>query len=347
MLIVVVFTAGVYLLEGHYGLSVYVKDLFQSFKNSFSEQGPVRGTFYDRNLKQLAVTLERVSVYARTREIESIPETATQLSRVLQVDQGKLVDQLESGVLRFWVAKDIDQQQEEAVKNLHLPGVYLQRDQKRYYPNEFQAAHFLGYVENGIGLAGVEFYYDRLLAGRKIKQQEEKELLRDSPDLVLSLDLKIEDILDGIVKEIAGTDGVEKVAVYLIEQNTGEIVGGSILPGFNPNFFAKYPQERTENMFFVPLCIPEKFRMFLRDATMLLAGSENLAGQEKTVPPSAWSLIRDPENLVGKQVIVVANLKPAKLMGVKSQGMVLAASNDQSAIVLTLDKPMLPGTPVR
>jgi len=55
----------------------------------------------------------------------------------------------------------------------------------------------------------------------------------------------------------------------------------------------------------------------------------------------------DPENLVGKQVIVVANLKPAKLMGVKSQGMVLAASNDQNAIVLTLDKPMLPGTPVR
>jgi methionyl-tRNA synthetase len=55
----------------------------------------------------------------------------------------------------------------------------------------------------------------------------------------------------------------------------------------------------------------------------------------------------DPDALVGKQVIVVANLKPAKLMGVNSQGMVLAASNSQNTIVLTLDKPMLPGTPVR
>jgi methionyl-tRNA synthetase len=55
----------------------------------------------------------------------------------------------------------------------------------------------------------------------------------------------------------------------------------------------------------------------------------------------------DPDTLVGKQVIVVANLKPAKLMGVNSQGMVLAASNAQNTIVLTLDKPMLPGTPVR
>ncbi len=54
-----------------------------------------------------------------------------------------------------------------------------------------------------------------------------------------------------------------------------------------------------------------------------------------------------PDQLVGKQVIVVANLKPAKLMGVRSQGMVLAASNDDGLVVLTLDKAMPPGTPVR
>jgi methionyl-tRNA synthetase len=55
----------------------------------------------------------------------------------------------------------------------------------------------------------------------------------------------------------------------------------------------------------------------------------------------------EPDTLVGKQVVVVANLKPAKLMGIRSQGMVLAASNDDGTIVLTLDKPMPPGTPVR
>ncbi len=54
-----------------------------------------------------------------------------------------------------------------------------------------------------------------------------------------------------------------------------------------------------------------------------------------------------PEAMVGKQVVVVANLKPAKLMGIRSQGMVLAASNDSGTIVLSLDKPMPPGTPVR
>ena len=54
-----------------------------------------------------------------------------------------------------------------------------------------------------------------------------------------------------------------------------------------------------------------------------------------------------PEALVGKQVVVVANLKPAKLMGVRSQGMVLAASSDNDTVVLTLDKAKPPGTPVR
>jgi methionyl-tRNA synthetase len=55
----------------------------------------------------------------------------------------------------------------------------------------------------------------------------------------------------------------------------------------------------------------------------------------------------EPDALVGKQVVIVANLKPAKLMGIRSQGMVLAASNDSGAIVLTLDKAMPTGTPVR
>jgi methionyl-tRNA synthetase len=55
----------------------------------------------------------------------------------------------------------------------------------------------------------------------------------------------------------------------------------------------------------------------------------------------------EPEQLVGKQVVVVANLKPAKLMGVLSQGMVLAASNESGTVVLALDKAMPPGTPIR
>jgi methionyl-tRNA synthetase len=54
-----------------------------------------------------------------------------------------------------------------------------------------------------------------------------------------------------------------------------------------------------------------------------------------------------PDDLVGRQVIVVANLKPAKLMGVLSKGMLLAASNEGQTSVLTPERQMPPGTPIR
>jgi len=55
----------------------------------------------------------------------------------------------------------------------------------------------------------------------------------------------------------------------------------------------------------------------------------------------------EPEDLVGKQVIVVANLKPAKLMGILSNGMVLAAVEDGKCSIATLDREVKPGTSLR
>lgn len=283
-----------YLLEENYGITSSVKEVLHNLKNTFSLSGPVRGTFYDRNLKQLAVNLERVSVYARTREIDSIHETAAQLSQVFDLEKGALEERLKSGGLRHWIAKDISQEQEASLKNLQLPGVYLQRDNKRYYPNDFQAAHIIGYVENGIGLSGVEFYYDRLLAGKKLEELKEKQPLSDSLDLVLSLDLKIQSILDGIVKDIAQIEQAEKVTAYLLESSTGEIIGGANLPGFNPNVFTRYSQEQTENMFLVPLYVPAKMRIFLRDAIMLHTQEMG------DLSPSAWSLVPDHSDLGSK-----------------------------------------------
>ncbi len=54
-----------------------------------------------------------------------------------------------------------------------------------------------------------------------------------------------------------------------------------------------------------------------------------------------------PEDLVGKQVIVIANLKPAKLMGILSNGMLLAAVEDGKSSVATLDREVKPGTSLR
>lgn len=64
---------------------------------------------------------------------------------------------------------------------------------------------------------------------------------------------------------------------------------------------------------------------------------------------SGIALHYTPEQLVGKQIVIVANLKPAKLMGVESRGMLLAASTegDDVLAVLTPDKPIASGSRVR
>lgn len=54
-----------------------------------------------------------------------------------------------------------------------------------------------------------------------------------------------------------------------------------------------------------------------------------------------------PEELVGKQIVVVANLESAKLRGLESQGMLLAASNGEQVILLTPDKPAAAGSQVK
>ncbi len=52
------------------------------------------------------------------------------------------------------------------------------------------------------------------------------------------------------------------------------------------------------------------------------------------------------EDLIGKQIVVIANLEPAKLRGIESQGMLLAATDDDKLAILNPDKPVSPGARV-
>ena len=284
-----------YQSERQYHVTSQLRGMLTQAKKKFAENALDRGTLYDRNLKQLAVTMERVSVFVRTREIESIADTTSSLASILSIDRDKLKGQLEGGVLRLWVAEDISQEQELAIKNLDLPGIHLQKEEKRYYPNGSQAAHLIGYVEDGIGLSGVEFYYDRLLATRKIQQQEEQKPLSNTQDLVLTIDLKIQKILEDLVETISENEGAKKVAAYVIESGTGELIGGAQYPGFDPNSFTMYTQRAIENIFFTPLFLPDAFRVFLRDSALIYEQVDNAEGN---LP---WSL-RGSSGGLGKQL---------------------------------------------
>ena len=96
----------------------------------------------------------------------------------------------------------------------------------------------------------------------------------------------------------------------------------------------------TKNVFFSTFCIKVKKSKKLIQLKVDI-GTETrqvLAGIAESY---------EPENLIGRTVIIVANLKPAKLMGIESQGMVLAASKDGTISLAGFDQDCGQGIQVR
>jgi methionyl-tRNA synthetase len=84
----------------------------------------------------------------------------------------------------------------------------------------------------------------------------------------------------------------------------------------------------------------------IKGTDRLLKLEVDLGGESRTVVAGVARFYR-PEELVGKRVVIVANLAPAKLRGVTSHGMILAAVGEEGLGVLTVDRELPPGTPVR
>ena len=74
---------------------------------------------------------------------------------------------------------------------------------------------------------------------------------------------------------------------------------------------------------------------------------EVILGDEKRQVVAGIAEHYTPEELVGKQVILVANLEPATIRGVESQGMVLAAADAKALVLVTLEKEIPSGTQVQ
>ncbi|ADI00861.1 methionine--tRNA ligase [Syntrophothermus lipocalidus] len=84
----------------------------------------------------------------------------------------------------------------------------------------------------------------------------------------------------------------------------------------------------------------------MKKADKLLVLKVRLGEEERTIV-AGIAQHYTPEELVGKKIVVVANLKPTKLRGVESQGMLLAASNEEGLAILTLDRDLPSGCKIK
>ena len=242
----------------------------------------IRGTIYDRNYKELAVSYERVSVYANIREIESLESVVVPLARVLEEPKSVIRERLHGSGLRLWLARDISQKQEDEIRQMALPGIFLHKEFVRYHPQKETAAHLLGFVENDTGLSGVEFYLNQLQAKHRIYEGEVEALEQvgeaipgpDGRHLILTLDLKIQHILDQYVEKQIDLNAAHQIGVIAIEADTGAIVGYAQRPSFDPNRFHTYPETSFDDIFNQHVAVPESIKVFLRDVSLLESHSD-------------------------------------------------------------------------
>jgi len=82
------------------------------------------------------------------------------------------------------------------------------------------------------------------------------------------------------------------------------------------------------------------------NADKLMVMKVDLGEEEPRVLVAGLKGYYTGEELVGKLIVVVANLEPARLRGVESRGMLLAAQGGEKVVILTLEKDIAPGAPV-
>jgi len=251
-----------------------VQEFFSTARKTMDAGSETRGTIFDRNFKEIAISLEKVSVCARMSELHSIQETVAKLSSVLRIDEGKIMERIQGDSLKNWIVQNISRQQEEAVRKLELPGIFLTEEKARFYPQEETAAHLIGFVEADIGLAGIEYYYDTLLSRQSSGQGDIVKHLPGFPHLVLTLDLKIQDILEKLVRELTDGQAGVRAGAYIMEAGTGAMVASVQYPSYNPNTFRNYSDDILANLFLEPLLLPLGYRQFLRDAANLHTQNE-------------------------------------------------------------------------
>lgn len=224
---------------------------------------PPRGTIYDAQGRELAVSIQVDSVYAVPPEIEDPAATVAAIARVVpDLDRGRLARQLAGDREFVWVARKLDPPVAEKVHALKLRGIYFVPESKRYYPMKELAAQVLGYVgTDNHGLAGLEQVYDREITGKPGKRT----VLRDARqgtvaapglsfsepepghDLHLTLDATVQHIVERELARAIEARHAHRGSAIFLDPATGGVLAMASYPAFDPNDFGSYSSEDRRN----------------------------------------------------------------------------------------------------
>ncbi|HER63668.1 MAG TPA: hypothetical protein ENO11_06795, partial [Desulfobacteraceae bacterium] len=240
---------------GLYKLSPSLLDIGRNFRHaadkileqsadSMSAESVLRGTVFDRNFKELAVSYRLYSLYVRPAEITNAREVVRILADITGQDEGSLHVRLNEAKSIINVAKHLEQEQVDMIKNARLPGLYVKPVEERFYPEHETAASLVGFTGEGVGLSGVEGVFDMLLQEGEfptgtvsgIDFSSEKVLGRARVDVVLTIDLALQKKVERQLREFLDGNGAARGVALLMDPRSGAVLAWASQPSFNPNY---------------------------------------------------------------------------------------------------------------
>jgi len=209
-----------------------------------------RGMVTDRNGEPLALSTPVESVWAAPADAHLSAEQRAKLARLLGMDAAELKKKLAESEREFvYLKRQLPPEQAAKVVQLNLPGVFLQREYRRYYPAAEVTAHVVGVTGvDDNGQEGIELAYQDWLTGkagsrRVIKDRlghvvEDIESIRapqQGQELALSIDQRIQYLAFRELKSAIALNEAKAGCLVVLDVNTGEVLALANWPTYNPN----------------------------------------------------------------------------------------------------------------
>jgi cell division protein FtsI (penicillin-binding protein 3) len=293
-----------------------------------------RGAILDRFGEPLAVSSPVDTVWVNPPEFAEAAEGVARLARELKLNRQWLGQRVASNLDRdfLYVARHLEPDEAARIRGLGIPGVYLQREYKRYYPNSEVTGHLLGFTNlDEAGLEGLEFAYNRPLAGidgaKRVIQDGRGQVIQNvevlkSPvqgeDLVTSIDLRIQYLAYRELKSAIRQHRARAGTVIVLDIATGEVLAMVNQPSFNPNDRNQYEVSRYRNRAVTDIFEPGSSIKPFVVAAALASGRYRADSTIEAMPFKVGSrVIRDHHDLgtvdLGEVLALSSNVAMAKI----------------------------------
>ncbi|MBI2150155.1 MAG: transpeptidase family protein [Acidobacteria bacterium] len=223
------------------------------------EVSPRRGVIYDRKGNELAVSVKVDSVFAVPDDVRNPAAAAKKLSPLTGIPKDDLIEKLESGRSFVWIKRKVGAAEAAAIQKEKIPGIYFQKEDRRYYPKRDLAAHVLGYVSiDEEGQGGLEYRYNESVrgeAGRVLIMTDARgrsfnsveQSVEPGANLVTTIDQNIQYIVEKELKAAVQQMRPKGASAIAMDPKSGEILAMANYPSFNPNEHAKYRRDAWIN----------------------------------------------------------------------------------------------------